>query len=80
MKGETKQTEPRLMPENSLKKIALLPWGDIFDEDFLDRLGVSFETFQDEFRGSWMFGWIDALRRAGVEPTTFWFSAHIHIA
>ena len=75
MEGETKQIESRLMPKNSLKKIALLPWGDIFDEDFLDRLGVSFETFRDEFRGSWMFGWIDALRRAGVEPTTFWFSA-----
>ena len=63
------------MPKNPLKSIALLPWGDLFDEDFLDTLGVSFEAFRDEFRGSWMFGWIDALRRAGVEPTTFWFSA-----
>lgn len=46
--------------------VALLPWGDVF-EDFLDRLGISFEQFRDEFVGSWMFGYAAALATAGVE-------------
>ena len=43
----------------------LLPWGDVF-EDFLDRLGVSFEELRDEFVGSWMFGYAAALATTGV--------------
>ena len=35
-------------------------------EDFLDRLGVSFEQLRDEFVGSWMFGYAAALATAGV--------------
>jgi starch synthase len=35
-------------------------------EDWLDRLGVSQEEFATRFTGSWMFGYVDALRRAGV--------------
>jgi starch synthase len=46
--------------------IALLPWGNVI-EDFLDPTGLSLEAFCDEFRGSWMFGYIDALRQAGVK-------------
>ena len=54
--------------------MALLPWGDVF-VDFLDRLGVTFEQFRDEFVGSWMFGYASALATAGcrtvmVCPTT----------
>lgn len=45
--------------------VVLLPWGDVF-EDFLDRLGVSFEEFRDEFVGSWMFGYAAALATADV--------------
>jgi glycosyltransferase involved in cell wall biosynthesis len=45
--------------------VVLLPWGDIF-EDFLDRLGVSFDELRDEFVGSWMFGYAAALATAGV--------------
>jgi glycosyltransferase involved in cell wall biosynthesis len=43
----------------------LLPWGDVF-EDFLDRLGVSFDELREEFVGSWMFGYASALASAGV--------------
>ena len=43
----------------------MLPWGDVF-EDFLDRLGVSFNELQEEFVGSWMFGYAAALATAGV--------------
>jgi glycosyltransferase involved in cell wall biosynthesis len=45
--------------------VAILPWGDVF-ADWLDRLGVSLEEFAEHFTGSWMFGYADALRRAGV--------------
>jgi len=45
--------------------VALLPWGDVF-EDFLDRLGVSYDELRREFVGSWMFGYAAALATAGV--------------
>jgi starch synthase len=45
--------------------LAILPWGDVFG-DWLDALGVSLEEFRDEFTGSWMFGYVRALERAGV--------------
>jgi glycosyltransferase involved in cell wall biosynthesis len=48
-----------------VRTIALLPWGDIF-EDWLDPLGVSLDDFLTEMRGSWMFGYADALALAGV--------------
>ncbi len=46
--------------------VAILPWGDVF-EDWLDRLGISPEIFAAEFTGSWMFGYVEALSRAGVD-------------
>ncbi len=48
-----------------LPTIALIPWGNVL-EDFIDPLGVSLETFCTTFTGSWMFGYIEALRRAGT--------------
>ena len=45
--------------------MAIVPWGDLF-EDWLDTLGVSPEAFRDEFTGSWMFGYVEALQTAGV--------------
>ncbi len=49
-------------------RVAIVPWGDVF-EDWLDPLGVTPERFRDELTGSWMFGYADALRSAGVEST-----------
>jgi glycosyltransferase involved in cell wall biosynthesis len=54
--------------------IALLDWCHLI-EDFLDSLDVSFETFQKEFRGSWIFGYMDALRLLGVRTVWFCVSA-----
>jgi len=56
--------------------IALLPWGDLF-EDFFDTIGVSFETFRDEHMGSYMFGYINALKQAGVRTVLFFVSARV---
>lgn len=56
--------------------VALLPFGDLL-EDFLDSIGVSFEAFCNEFMGSWMFGYIDALRLVGVRTVLFCFSTSV---
>src|SRR5688500_378667 len=56
--------------------IALMDWSHLI-EDFLDGLGVSFETFRKEFRGSWIFGYIDALRLAGMGSVWFCVSARV---
>jgi glycosyltransferase involved in cell wall biosynthesis len=56
--------------------IALIDWSHLI-EDFLDNLGVSFGSFQEEFRGSWIFGYIDALQAAGVRVVLFCVSARV---
>jgi glycosyltransferase involved in cell wall biosynthesis len=63
---------------NSSKQptVALLPWGDLF-EDFFDTIGVSFETFRDEHMGSYMFGYINALKTAGFRTVLFFVSARV---
>ena len=72
---------PQLEPDppvntRSGPTIALLNWSHLI-EDVLDHLGVSFDTFRDEFRGSWIFGYIDALQMAGVRTVLFCVSARV---
>lgn len=57
-------------------RIALLPWGDVF-EDWLDPLGVTPEEFRDEVTGSWMFGYVDALRTAGADTVLVCFTSRV---
>jgi glycosyltransferase involved in cell wall biosynthesis len=45
--------------------VALLPWGNVL-EDYLDGIGLSLDEFCTEYRGTWMFGYVDALERFGV--------------
>lgn len=56
--------------------VALLPWGDLF-EDFFDTIDVTFETFRDEHIGSYMFGYVNALKFAGVRTVLFFVSARV---
>jgi glycosyltransferase involved in cell wall biosynthesis len=62
-------------PESAAQPaIALLPWGDVV-HDFLGPLGLTLDDFATEFTGSWMFGYVEALKTAGVKtvivcPTT----------
>src|SRR5262249_24691492 len=56
--------------------IALLPWGNVI-EDFLDTIGVPLESFCKEFTGSWMFGYVNALRRVGVQTVLVCISARV---
>jgi len=58
--------------------IALLPWGNVL-EDFLDTVGVSLEVFCNEFRGSWMFGYVEALRQVGVRTVVICISARVAV-
>lgn len=59
-----------------MRTVALLPWGDLI-EDFLDQIGVSLETFCTEMDGGWMFGYVEALRRAGVRIVVICVSARV---
>ncbi|MBO3460916.1 glycosyltransferase family 4 protein [Aetokthonos hydrillicola Thurmond2011] len=54
--------------------IALLHCMDLID-DFLDQINISFETFCNEFIGSWMFGYINALKQVDVRTVLFCVSA-----
>lgn len=49
-----------------VERVALLPWGDRF-EDYLDAIGQTFETFRTTMDGGWLFGYVRALRSAGIE-------------
>ena len=56
--------------------VALVDWSELL-EDYLDNIGVTFESFRDEMAGGWMFGYIEALRRAGVRVVLFCVSARV---
>jgi glycosyltransferase involved in cell wall biosynthesis len=62
--------------DDSSPTVALLPFGNVI-EDFLDSLGISLESFCREFTGSWMFGYVDALQRAGVRTVLICMSARL---
>jgi len=56
--------------------IALVNWCHLI-EDFIDNLGVSFDSFRTEFKGSWIIGYIEALARVGVRTVWFCVSARV---
>ena len=70
--------QPESLIENSGKEptIALLHCYDLID-DFLNSIHLSFETFCQEFVGSWMFGYINALKKAGVRTVLFCISERV---
>ena len=66
--------KPRLNHQS--QPIALLHCYDLID-DFLDSIDISFETFCKEFVGSWMFGYINALKQVGIRTVLFCISARV---
>jgi glycosyltransferase involved in cell wall biosynthesis len=46
--------------------VALLVWGILYDEDFLDLIGVSLEAFAADMTGGYLFNYVEALRFAGI--------------
>lgn len=45
--------------------VALFPWGNVI-EDFLNSINLSLDEFCTEMTGGWLFGYIEALKSAGV--------------
>lgn len=66
-------TEETLGPSQT---VALLHCYDLID-DFLDSIGISLETFCNEFVGSWMFGYVQALETVNVRTVLFCVSARV---
>ena len=58
------------------RTIVLIPGSDRF-EDFFDKIGVSLETFRDEFTGGWLFNYVRALRLSGVRTLLLYMSARV---
>lgn len=56
--------------------VALVDWSQLL-EDYLDNIGLSFESFRDEMNGGWMFGYVEALRLAGVRAVLCCVSARV---
>ena len=54
--------------------VAIFPWSDLI-EDFLDSIGISFEKFRREMTGGWLFGYVEALKTAGIGSVIFCVSA-----
>lgn len=70
-------TRGRLVPMSTQVEpmIAMLSCHYLFEE-FFDTIGVSFETL-NELSGGWMWGYIDALRLAGIRTVLFFVSARV---
>lgn len=71
------QTAFDLIRHGRKPTVALLPWGDVI-EDFLDTIGVSFQSFCEEMSGGWLFGYVEALKSAGIDTVLVCFSERVH--
>jgi glycosyltransferase involved in cell wall biosynthesis len=65
------------VPAGSAPTVALLPWGLLFDEDYLDTIGVSLEEFCVNGAGGHLFNFITAMQRAGVSTVLVLFSRRV---
>ncbi len=61
-----------------IRRVALLPWGDVI-EDFLAGLGMTFSQFCEEMTGGWLFGYVEALRRARIEAVIVCVSSEVDV-
>ena len=64
----TPSGDSRLLAENAspAPTIAILPWGNVIEGLILRPIGLTFASFRDEMTAGWLFGYVDALRTAGV--------------
>ena len=65
------------MPAGSAPTVALLPWGLLFDEDYLDTIGVSLEEFCVDGAGGHLFNFITAMQCVGVRTVLVLFSRRV---
>jgi glycosyltransferase involved in cell wall biosynthesis len=64
------------MPDDRDPVVALVDFSQLV-EDYLDNIGVTLDAFLDETTGGWMFGYIAALRTAGVRTVLCLVSARV---
>lgn len=67
---------PQEVAQPAPKRLAILPWGDLF-EDYLDTVGLSLDEMCRVMTGGWLFGYVAALQAAGVECVLFVVSARL---
>ena len=65
------------MRADRVPTVALLPWGLLFDEDYLDTIGVSLEEFCVDGAGGHLFNFITAMQRAGARTVLVLFSRRV---
>jgi starch synthase len=63
--GRSTRRSGRLRRTRGEPTVAILPWGDLV-EDYLDPLGRTIDDYAERLSGGWLFGYAEALRRAGV--------------
>ena len=73
---ETRKHEARARPNFAVKTVALFDWSQLI-EDYLDNINVSFDEFCKKMNGGWMFGYISALKEAGIETILYCVSARL---
>ncbi len=66
-----------MTPTDSAPTVALLPWGVLFDEDYLDTIGVSLEAFCVDGAGGHLFNFITAMQHEGVRTVLVLFSRRV---
>ncbi|HYF22040.1 MAG TPA: glycosyltransferase [Caulobacteraceae bacterium] len=49
-----------------MNRVAIFPWGDPI-EKFLEPIGLTLQDFAERMTGGWLFGYVEALRSAGIE-------------
>ena len=74
--GATRSEAGRAVRSRPVRRVALLPWGDLI-EDFLAPLGMTLAAFRDEMTGGWLFGYVQALHRVGIETVIVCVSAEV---
>ncbi|HEU0014187.1 MAG TPA: hypothetical protein VFQ45_10910, partial [Longimicrobium sp.] len=65
-----------MTPDAREPVVALVDFSQLV-EDYLDGIGASLDAFLGEMSGGWMFGYIDALRTAGVRTVLVLVSARV---
>lgn len=56
--------------------VAILPWGDVV-EDYVDPIGLSIDDYSERLSGGWLFGFVEAFHRAGVEAVVVIWSRNV---
>ena len=85
MTGEYRRSQRRMSRrrEKASRRIqptvAVMPWGHII-EDYLDDIGLSLDDFVEQMSGGWLFGYVDALKSAGIRPVLIVISAGVYRA